>query len=379
MAKVLVFCDAYLPGFKAGGPIPSISRIVDTDPDHQFRIVTRDRDIGEHEPYPSMMPRSWHQVGPVSVAYLRPGLRDTAWVASEIRSWEPDFYYVNSLQSPWFALFPLAEIRTRRLPPARVVLAPRGETSTGARVLKRRKKHLARPLIKSLLGSSVTWHVSSTLEEADVRQWWGNGFPRKHDFIVRADLAVPPADHESAGRSASEPKPVVTFASRIDRMKGLEEAVALMSDIASPFVLRVTGTIKEADYWADCLNLAQLELEPERFRYGGEFTPQDAQRIFAESVLMVLPTKSENFGHVIAEAMSVGCPVLIPDTTPWTPVVVAGGGAILDDACSAREFVELVLTESPVDRLERRKRVLEVYRDWFRQYQDVRTLFSVND
>jgi glycosyltransferase involved in cell wall biosynthesis len=32
----------------------------------------------------------------------------------------------------------------------------------------------------------------------------------------------------------------------------------------------------------------------------------------------VLPTKGENFGHAIFEAMAVGCPVLISDQTPWT-------------------------------------------------------------
>ena len=33
--------------------------------------------------------------------------------------------------------------------------------------------------------------------------------------------------------------------------------------------------------------------------------------------LFYLPTLGENFGHVIAEALGCGLPVLIADTTPW--------------------------------------------------------------
>ena len=32
---------------------------------------------------------------------------------------------------------------------------------------------------------------------------------------------------------------------------------------------------------------------------------------------MLLPTKHENFGHVIVESWQSGCPVIISDNTPW--------------------------------------------------------------
>jgi glycosyltransferase involved in cell wall biosynthesis len=33
--------------------------------------------------------------------------------------------------------------------------------------------------------------------------------------------------------------------------------------------------------------------------------------------LFFLPTRGENFGHVISESLQAGCPVLISDQTPW--------------------------------------------------------------
>jgi len=42
--------------------------------------------------------------------------------------------------------------------------------------------------------------------------------------------------------------------------------------------------------------------------------------------LFFLPTRGENFGHVIHEALNAGLPVLISDRTPWSGVTAAGAG-----------------------------------------------------
>ena len=34
--------------------------------------------------------------------------------------------------------------------------------------------------------------------------------------------------------------------------------------------------------------------------------------------MFLFPTITENFGHVISEAMSSGCPVIISNNTPWS-------------------------------------------------------------
>lgn len=374
MTKVAVFCDTYLPGYKAGGPIPSISRIIETDRESEFRVVTSDRDLGDRGAYPNVLVQRWHCVGRAKVAYLRPGIHDRAWLVRELRAWSPDYYYVNSIHSPHFAAAPMSAFRLGLLPPGKLVAAPRGETSFGALGIKKRKKELAKPMIKYGIGNTVTWHVSSPLEEADVRRWWGAELPTGHNFIVRPDLAVSPAEIASAGpRSRSDA--VVQFASRIDRMKGLESAIRLMGTVEVPYEFRVNGIVTDVEYWEECRQLAMRYMPPERFNYVGSYTPQEAQSLFSEAALLLLPTLGENFGHAIAEALSVGCPVLIPDTTLWTPVVEAGGGAILRESTDARKFIVELLTEPVEARLARRARVLAAYKDWFRQEQDIRSLF----
>ncbi len=375
MAKVAVFCDTYLPGYKAGGPIPSISRIIETDRQHEFRVITRNRDSGDDCTYPGVPVQQWHPVGAASVGFLRRDPRDRAWVASQLRAWRPDFYYVNSLHSLHYSFVPLLAMRSKVFPVSKLVVAPRGETSLGALSIKARKKRSARPAIKRAVGNSVTWHVSSDREERDVREWWGANLPAGHSFIVRPDLAISPAEVASVGpRSASVP--VVEFASRIDRMKGLESAILLMGAVSVPYEFRVHGVVKDAEYWQECRQLAARHIPIGRFSYAGPYEPQEAQDLFSDAALLLLPTLGENFGHVISEALSVGCPVLIPDTTLWTPVLEAGGGAILKDPRGAREFVEELLTESFDARQERRAGVLAAYREWFTQKQDLRSLFG---
>ena len=49
-------------------------------------------------------------------------------------------------------------------------------------------------------------------------------------------------------------------------------------------------------------------------------------RLYTESSVFILPTYSENFGMVIAEALSCGLPVITTTGTPWESLVRAGAG-----------------------------------------------------
>jgi glycosyltransferase involved in cell wall biosynthesis len=42
--------------------------------------------------------------------------------------------------------------------------------------------------------------------------------------------------------------------------------------------------------------------------------------------VFVLPSKGESFGHAIFEALSLGCPVLISNQTPWNNLLAQNAG-----------------------------------------------------
>jgi len=368
-----VFCDVYLPGFRAGGPPVSISRIIEQETQADVRVITRDRDAEQTQPYPIAAIRDWTPYGRAQVAYLRPGARDWPWAIRQMRDWQPDLLYFNSLQSPWFSLLPHLLHRVRLLPASQVLLAPRGETSQGARQLKGLKKKLARPLIKQLINHPLTWHASSDREEAEIRNWWGGPTKESHHMLVASDPPPVPASQPSQPPYRQTTR--IVFASRIDRMKGLLELVQALQTIEIHIDLHVYGVIRDEKYWRECNEAAQSLPANVAFHYFGEYSPTKVTSIMSDADLFALPTHGENFGHVIAEALSVGCPTVIPDTTLWSPLVSACGFLIESDE-DILNALNQVANLSAKERSSLRERCWLAYRDFYREAAQNQSLFS---
>ncbi|MBI2280223.1 MAG: hypothetical protein HYU68_05995 [Bacteroidetes bacterium] len=70
-SNLLIFIDWYKPGFKAGGPIRSISNLVSyLSETTNVYIVTRNTDYLESIPYSNVNSNSWNQLDNSSVFYL---------------------------------------------------------------------------------------------------------------------------------------------------------------------------------------------------------------------------------------------------------------------------------------------------------------------
>ena len=55
-------------------------------------------------------------------------------------------------------------------------------------------------------------------------------------------------------------------------------------------------------------------------------TPDQVRATIARHDLFLLPTRGENFGHVIFESLAAGVPVLVSDRTPWRDLDARGSG-----------------------------------------------------
>jgi len=329
---IIVFVHYYLPGNKSGGPVRSISNMVEQLGDEfDFRIITSDRDSLDEAPYPGVIVDVWTQVGKAKVYYLSQRYRSIVALIRLLSKTPHDLLYLNSFFDPIFTQLPLLARRLRLLPIKPVILAPRGELSPGALLIKRWKKAPYRWITSSFgLYRNLTWHASSDHEAANIQHILAGSAKRiKIAISIASDLSSLPEKTElvscSHPREPSEPLRVV-FLSRIAPMKNLDFALKVLAKVNIPVNFYIFGPMENRSYWRLCEGLI-ADLPPNIFvQYKGAVAHSQVPAIFKAHDLFFLPTRGENYGHVIMESLLAGTPVLIADTTPWCDLEQAGVG-----------------------------------------------------
>lgn len=322
---ILTFVHHYLPGFKSGGPIRSIANMVESLGDEfEFRIVTSDRDSLDVAPYDGITSDAWTCVRKAWVYYVSPERRRLFAWARLIRETPHDVLYLNSLFNPVYTLLPLLARRIAGSQRKPVVVAPRGEFSTGALGLKRWKK---RPflVVAHITGlyRNVLWHASTADEAQQIRLESG-GTAR---IVIARDLPPMSGQQRTSCQAIGASGPLrIVFLSRISRMKNLDYALRVLAKTRVRIQFDIWGTPEDPVYWKQCQD--QMRSLPENVvaRYRGVADHSEVNKILADYDLFFLPTRGENYGHVIAEAVSAGTPVLLSDQTPWRNLHEEGVG-----------------------------------------------------
>jgi glycosyltransferase involved in cell wall biosynthesis len=63
-----------------------------------------------------------------------------------------------------------------------------------------------------------------------------------------------------------------------------------------------------------------------KIAYMGSFSPSTITEVYKNQHVLLLPTMNENYGHAIVESLSMGCPVIISDQTPWNDMHLRSAG-----------------------------------------------------
>jgi len=320
---ILTFIGRYLPGYKAGGALRTVANMAEALSDEfDFRIVTSDRDSGDDAPYPSIDCCQWHRVGKALVYYLPAEEFSVRGCARLIAATPHDTVYFQS----FFSSFTIKPLMAMRLGLAgktsRPVVAPRGEFYPGALAIRRTKKlcflYAAR---LSGIHSRTLWQASSEEEAVAIRDWFGP-----------AEIAVAP-DLVATSSTSSEERTQKTsgtlrafFLSRICPKKNLTGALRMLAGVKGEVMFDIFGPVEDTGYWQECRK-AMTELPGNiHATYRGTIPHEAVPQTAAGYDLFLFPTAGENFGHVIMEALSAGCPVLISDQTPWRDLEAAKAG-----------------------------------------------------
>lgn len=343
---ILLLTGHYLPGYKAGGPVRSIANLVEAlGEEFHFRIVTSDRDLGDTAAYPNVSPNQWMPVGRAQVMYLPPGLHGSLRMYALLRTVNGNtVLYLNSFFSRRFSMMAVAMRRLGLCRPRCIVLAPCGQFAAGALGLKGLRKSLFLWIARrSRIYDDILWQASSDIEAVDIRGTFPSvaahgsadrhtdnclGEPRRSKGAVAVASDVPgsvsPSRSNRKRKGAGQLR--VVFLSRLCRMKNLEGALEILKGILGDVLFDIYGPAEDKEYWEECKREIATLPASVKVHYWGLAKHDDVRHIFMEHDLLLLPTRGENFGHVIYEALASGCPVLISDRTPWRNLESAGVG-----------------------------------------------------
>lgn len=332
MRTILTHVDYYLPGTRGGGSTRTVANMVDwLGDDVDFRILTRDHDLGGDQLYQDIVYGAWNPVGNAQVRYLSPPEMRLAALSRRLRPMDYDVLYLNS----FFSSFSVKLAWLHRYKP--MILAPRGEFNAGALMQKPIKKHRYLALARaSGVYRNVTWQASTPQEQDEIRAL----FPRANVAIAR-NLPPCPLPEVPPHTDFSPPLRII-FLSRISPKKNLEYALRVLATVEREVVFHIYGPQEDPSYWQVCQRLIDELPNHIHAAYRGSVHADAVLDTFSRYHLFFFPTLGENYGHVIWEALYAGCPVLVSDQTPWRGLNGVGWDLPLEHPDAFRQIIETV-------------------------------------
>ncbi len=221
-----------------------------------------------------------------------------------------------------------------------MIVSPHGMLDPWALDRGRLQKGLALHLFqRRALQAASMFFASSSQEAASIRA-----------AGLAAPIAIVPHQVTLAARTAAHPdrraRRTLLFLSRIHPVKGLRVLVEAWHRVRAPDWEVVIAGPDEAGHRREIEALLHSLGLGSGVRFVGETHGPAKQALFESADLFILPSHSENFGLVVAEALSCGLPVITTQRTPWAalaqhdsgwwvPDTVEGIAAALDDAIRA--------------------------------------------
>lgn len=185
-------------------------------------------------------------------------------------------------------------------------------------------KRIFWPLLqRPALRGAACFHATAESEYRDIRRL---GFLQPVAIIPNG-IDVPVLPDRSP-----HPQRTLLFLGRIHVVKGLDMLLPAWRAVQENFPdwrLVIAGSDEgyrgTSGYLAEVKALAQ-RLGLQRVEFPGPLYGQDKRQAYRNADLYVLPSYSENFGMTVAEALSVGTPVIVSRGAPWSGLEENGAG-----------------------------------------------------
>ena len=332
--KVMIAAQGYFPAKAYGGPPVSIENFCNLLKENiKTYIVTANHEYGSNDRLDGIQ-EGWQKVGNAKVLYLSEKQKNINMFSEIVKEIQPDLIYLNSL---FDAPNVLAFLEIAYKNNIKVLMAPRGELCSGAF----KKKYKKIPYIAYIRArgwlKNVLFQSTSNEETEAIKKYLGADL--SSIFFFTNIPSIPKKEYNRFEKVAGKGRFV--FLSRIHPKKNLISAIRYFNGVKGNATFDIYGPIEDKEYWKECQTEIQKLPPNVTFKYCGLVTHDEVHEVFSKYDAFLFPTFSENFGHVIAEALIVGTPVIISDQTPWNEINEYKAGRAIN-LNNSKEFTEAI-------------------------------------
>ncbi|MEQ1553447.1 MAG: glycosyltransferase [Ferruginibacter sp.] len=305
--KVFISIPWFLPAYKAGGPIQSIANLINNLSDNiEYKIFCSIKDLNG-EPLQNIITDEWIIYNSHTQVWYTSQKKCKQNLSKQLKETNADVLFIIGLFSWHFNIMPLL-IATGY----KKILSVRGMLHPGALSQKKWKKRFFVQALKLWgINKKVFFHATDDVENGFIKNQFGQNTKVfvANNFTKKVKKNEPLVKIENSLH-------IVTIA-LISPMKNHLLVLKALINCTANITYNIYGPIKDTTYWHNCLE--QIKNLPKNIHvnYFGEIQPKEVEAVLAKNHLFIMPSKSENFGHAIAEALAAAKPVITSYNTPW--------------------------------------------------------------
>ena len=253
-----------------------------------------------------------------------------------------------------------------------VVWTPHGAMQRWSGSRRPRLKSMWDKLCSIVAPRALVLHLTSKSEVEETRAH----FPRAAIALVPNGVEIPEKLHRDPRGACLR----LGFVGRLDPKKGIENLLAasrILKDRSAPvFSLAIAGS-GSRDYEAKLRReIERLDLSSEVAMLG-DLRGEEKQRMFERTDVVVVPSFTENFAIVVAEALAHGAAVIASHGTPWQEVGPKGCGLwVANDPASLADAISSVSSMPVAEMGERGRRWMAESFSWDKCAREMLALYN---
>jgi glycosyltransferase involved in cell wall biosynthesis len=357
MKKIMIIIPWFDPAYRAGGPVRSIVNMVKAmNGLATFHIFTGDKDVDGSKLAVSEK-NAWVDYDEHVKVWYNDSPKPFKNLKKEVNALKPDVVFIIGLFDYVYNILPVFLLKH-----SHKIVSVRGMLHPGALSQKPLKKRLFLSLLKSSgVLSQLAFHATDATESQYIKNILGS----KQKIHIAENF---PRDIGQQQREANSQSHVLRLLSigLISPMKNHLLILEALKKTSLSIEYTIAGAVKDHQYWQDCQACIKSMPVHVSVRYNGEVEPHTVEGLLKNSDLFILPSKSENYGHAIIEALFCAVPVITSHHTPWNELRENKAGINID--LTPTEILNALHFFTSMSELE-----LNEWRDGARNYAMMKT------